>query len=128
MEELEGAIREALLDDKLPCTRAFAVSEERGVSPRLVGREATRLGIRISRCQLGLFGYNDLGNKRIVKPAEEVSAELKAAIASRLAAKKLPCKAAWEIAARFKLSKLAVSSAVEALKIRFSDCQLGCFR
>lgn len=128
MEELEKAIHEALLEDKLPCARAFAVSEERGVSPRLVGREATRLRIRISRCQLGLFGYDDLGEKRIVKPAKEVPAELKAEIASRLVAGKLPCKAAWEIAARFKLSKLAVSSAVEALKIRFSDCQLGCFR
>jgi len=128
MEELEGAIREALLDDKLPCTRAFAVSEERGVSPRLVGREATRLGIRISRCQLGLFGYDDLGNKRIVKPAKEVSAELKAEITSRLVAGKLSCTAAWEIASEFKLSRLEVSSAVEALKIRFSDCQLGCFK
>ena len=128
MEELEGAIRAALIEDKLPCARAFAVSEEHGVSPRLVGREATRLGIRISRCQLGLFGYDDLGNKRIVKPAQEVSAELKAAIVSRLVAGKLSCTAAWEIAAEFKLSRLEVSSAVEALKIRFSDCQLGCFK
>ncbi len=128
MEELEGAIREALLEDKLPCARAFAVSEEHGVLPQLVGREATRLRIRISRCQLGLFGYDDLGNKRIVHPAEEVSAELKAAIVSRLVAKKLSCKAAWEIASEFKLSRLEVSSAVEALKIRFSDCQLGCFK
>ena len=128
MEELESAIREALFEDKIPCARAFAVSEERGVSPRLVGREATRLGIRISRCQLGLFGYDDLGEKRIVKPAEEVSAELKAEITSRLVAGKLSCTAAWEIASEFKLSRLAVSSAVEALKIRFSDCQLGCFR
>ena len=127
MEELEGAIREALLEDKLPCARAFAVSEEHGVSPRLVGREATRLGIRISRCQLGLFGYDDLGNKRIVKPAEEVSAELKAAIVSRLVAKKLPCKAAWEIAAEFKLSRLKIASAIESLGLRISDCQLGCF-
>jgi len=128
MEELEGAIREALIEDKLPCARAFAVSEEYGVSPRSVGREATRLRIRISRCQLGLFGYDDLGNKRIVKPAKEVSEELKAAITSRLVAKKLSCTAAWEIASEFKLSKLEVSSAVEALKIRFSDCQLGCFK
>ena len=127
MDELEKAIRAALIEDKLPCARAFAVVEEHGVLPQLVGREATRLGIRISRCQLGLFGYDDLGNKRIVHPAEEVSAELKAAIVSRLVAKKLSCKAAWEIAAEFKLSKLKVASAIEALGIRFSNCQLGCF-
>jgi len=96
--------------------------------PIVVGQETSKLGTRISHCQLGLFGYDDLGEKRIVKPAKEVSAELKAEITSRLVAGKLSCKAAWEIAAEFKLSRLAVSSAVEALKIRFSDCQLGCFR
>ena len=127
MDELEKAIRAALIEDKLPCARAFAVSEEYGVSPRLVGREATRLRIRISRCQLGLFGYDDLGSKRIVQPAEEVSEELKAAIASRLVAGKLSCTAAWEIASEFKLSRLKVASAIESLGLRISDCQLGCF-
>ncbi len=127
MDNLERAIRAALVDGKLPCARAFAVAAEQRVAPIKIGEEATRLGIRISRCQLGLFGYDEQGEKRIVQPAASVPKSLEEAIHARLVEGRLPCRAAWEIAEEHDLPKLEVASAVEGLKFRLSVCQLDCF-
>ncbi len=54
-EQLEEIIRQAVEDDRLPCTRAFQVAEELQVPVRVVGDACNRLGIRINRCQLGCF-------------------------------------------------------------------------
>lgn len=128
MTRLAEAIRRALINGRLPCSWAFAIAEEHGLSPRAIGDEATRQSIKISRCQLGLFGYDDLGERRIVKPAAEVSGALKEVISSRLVEGKVPCRVAWEIASERKLTKIEVASAIETLELRISDCQLGCFK
>ncbi len=128
MTRLAKAIRRALINGRLPCSWAFAIAEEHGLSPRAIGNEATRQSIKISRCQLGLFGYDDLGERRIVKPAAEVSGALKEVISSRLVEGKVPCRVAWEIASERKLKKIEVASAIETLGLRISDCQLGCFK
>ncbi len=127
MHGLESAIREALVEEKLSCAQAFVVAAKQGVEPIQVGQEASRLGIRINRCQLGLFGYDEQGEKRIVKPEAFVTESLKEAIQARLVEGRLPCRAAWEIAEELGLSKLEVANAVEGLKLRISACQLGCF-
>jgi len=127
MNCLERAIRPALVDDKLPCAQAFAVAVEQRVAPMKIGEEATRLGIRISRCQLGLFGYEEQGEKRVVQPTASVSTSLREAIQARLVEGRLPCRAAWEIAEEHDLPKLQVANTVEGLKLRISACQLGCF-
>jgi hypothetical protein len=128
VEILEEAIRRELINGRLPCSRAFAIAEEHGLSPRAVGDEATSQSIKISRCQLGLFGYDDLGERRIVKPAAEVSGALKEAISSRLVEGKVPCLVIWEIASERKLTKIEVAGAIERLGLRISSCQLGCFK
>ena len=128
MERLEEAIRRSLINGRLPCSRAFAIAEEHGLSPRAIGNEATRQSIKISRCQLGLFGYDDIGERRIVKPAAEVSGALKKVIFSRLVEGKVSCRVIWEIASEQKLTKIEVASAIETLELRISDCQLGCFK
>lgn len=127
MEELRNKIRGSTVAGRLPCPSAFRIAEELGITPLEVGREATRMEIKISRCQLGLFGYEDLGSRSIVKPMDNVPPDLKQAMESRLISGKLPCKAAWEIAALLKVGKVQVSGAAEALGIKISACQLGCF-
>ena len=127
MNRLERAIRAVLVDDKLPCAQAFAVAAELRVAPIKIGEEATRLGIRISRCQLGLFGYADQGQKSIVQPATSVDGELEEAVRTQLIDGRLPCVKAWEIAEEHALSKLEIASFVEGLSFRVSACQLGCF-
>jgi hypothetical protein len=128
VERLEEAIRGGLINGRLPCSRAFAIAEEHGLSPRAVGDEATRQSIKISRCQLGLFGYDDLEERRIVKPAAEVSGELKEVISSRLVKGKVPCRVAWEVASERKFTKIEIAGAIETLGLRISSCQLGCFK
>ena len=127
MHGLGNAIRAALVEGKLPCAQAFVLAAKQEVEPSQAGQEASRLGIRINRCQLGLFGYEEQGEKRIVKPEASVSESLKEAIHARLVEGRLPCRAAWEIAEEHGLSKLEVANAVEGLKLRISACQLGCF-
>jgi hypothetical protein len=83
------------------------------------------LEINIVKCQLGLFGYSPV--RKIVQPAESVSEELEAAIREAMTDGRLPCAAAFRIAADFKLAKIRVSSACEKLKVRISACQLGAF-
>jgi len=128
VEGLEEAIRRKLINGRLPCSRAFTIAEEHGLSPRAVGDEATRQSIKISRCQLGLFGYDDIGERRIVKPSAEVSGALKKVIFSRLVEGKVSCRVIWEIASEQKLTKIEVAGAIETLELRISDCQLGCFK
>lgn len=127
MDDLERTIRAASVGGKLPCAQAFSVAREQGEEPAKIGEEATRLGIRISRCQLGLFGYNEQGRKRILQPAATVAKSLREAIQARLVEGQLPCRAAWKIAQEGDLPKLQVANAVEALNLRISACQLGCF-
>ena len=124
---LERSIRESLVEERLTCRDAFSIAEREGVAARTVGEEATRLSIRISHCQLGLFGHESTEKKRIVHPAEKRSPRLERAIRARLVDGRLPCEAAWEIASEQRLPKLDVANAAETLNIRISACQLGCF-
>ncbi len=128
MENLQNKLKDAAMGGRLSCPNAFRIAEEFGLSPLEVGREATRMGIKIFRCQLGLFGYEDLGSKSIVKPMDNVSPVLKQAIESRLVSGKLPCSAAWEIAAQLKIGKIQVAGAADALGVKITACQLGCFK
>ncbi len=128
-ERLAGAIRAALVDGQLPCEDAFRIAHELKASPAHVGETADELGIRISRCQLGLFGYGPKaeGRHRIVEPLPEVPPRLAGEMRRRLVEGRLPCAVAWGLAKRLGLARLEVSGAAEALKIRISACQLGCF-
>lgn len=110
---------------ELPCARAFGAAEELGVSPAAIGRYADEMGLRLVKCQLGLFGYEP--EKKIVQPRDGVSPELKAAISEGLVDGRLPCAAAWEIADRLGIKKMDVSGVCETLDIKIKPCQLGAF-
>jgi hypothetical protein len=120
------AVKARTADGKIPCAVAFDIAKEAEVSPGAVGLTIDKLETKLTKCQLGLFGYGR--QKRVVTPADQVSPELEDAIRQSLVQGKLPCKAAWEIAEAFGLGKMEVSAACEALKIKISSCQLGTFR
>ncbi len=127
MNDLKRAIATLLVDGKLPCARAFAVAEKMGVKPIDVGNSATKESIKISHCQLGLFGYpEDVHPLEAMK--DQVTDELRKAVTSRPVDGHLPCTVAWRIASDLKIPKLLVSAAAEELHIRIRACQLGCFR
>jgi hypothetical protein len=119
------AVQKEAKNGEVPCAVAFRIAGELSVDPGDVGSTMDLLELRIAKCQMGLFGY--MPEKSIVRPAEKVERKLEAAIRRSLADGRLPCMAAWKIAKSFKVSKMAVASACEALKIKISDCQLGAF-
>jgi PIN domain nuclease of toxin-antitoxin system len=83
------------------------------------------MNFKLTKCQLGLFGYQP--QKKIVKPQDSIQENLKNAISQSLSQGKLSCKHAWEIAFRYNIRKMAVSSACETMGIKIKDCQLGAF-
>ena len=65
--------------------------------------------------------------KKIVTPQHTVTEDLKNAISDALVQGRLPCKSAWDIALRFKMHKMKVSGACEAMGVKIKHCQLGAF-
>jgi hypothetical protein len=122
---LARAVAEAAQGGEISCAQAFSIASERGVSPTEAGKALDLLGIKLVKCQLGLFRYGP--NKSIVKPAAHVSPELESAIRGRIVSGRLPCSDAWRIAEERKLKKMDISGAAEALGIKIKPCQFGAF-
>ena len=128
MDKIDQAIQNALVEGQLPCAAAFVIAQSLGVDPLQVGQAADRLGVRLSKCQLGLFGYGPKaeGKHRRVKPLKDVPLDLAEAIRGHVQSDgKVNCVDAWTIAGEFHLTRQFVSNAVEGLGIRIRLCQLG---
>jgi hypothetical protein len=128
-ERLRQAVQGHLEDGALSCSQAHAIAQELRVDPLDVGQAADDIGVRISRCQLGLFGYGSkaAGTHKIVRPMAQVPPSLEAALRAEAGEEGLPCIAVWRIADTLGYSRLETSNAVESLGLRVSHCQLGCF-
>jgi hypothetical protein len=128
-ERLRQAVVKRVEQGKLPCHQAHAIAGELGIEPLEVGLAADEAGVRISHCQLGLFGYGSKadGTHKIVRPMEQVPPTIEIALRGEADAEGLPCAAMWGIADRLGYDRLEVSNAAEGLALRVSHCQLGCF-
>ncbi len=124
-EEIVRAVTEKAREGQITCAAAHAISERMNVPPEEVGYAADVLGVRITKCQLGLFGYGP--EKKKVGPAPEVSSGLRQAIERSVINGRLACADAWRIAGELHVPRMEVSSACEAMKIKISSCQLGAF-
>lgn len=122
---IKQEILNRIKDNTIACAVAFDIANALDVTPGRVGRTVDLMNIRLIKCQLGMFGYSS--QNKIAKPADHVDTGLAEALRSGLVEGRLPCQKAWEIAARFKIPKLAVGSACEALGIKIKPCQLGAF-
>jgi hypothetical protein len=130
MDEIAEAIRAAASEGGLTCAAAFSIAQRLRVEPLEVGQQADALAVRLSRCQLGLFGYGPKseGKHRRVSAMSDVPSDLEAAIRSAAQRDgKLSCAAAWSIADDLSVSRQTVSDAAEGLDVRIRDCQLGAF-
>lgn len=130
MQSLTEAIRQHVdAEGMLSCAAAFRIAEALGVEPSAVGQAADALGVRLGRCQLGLFGYGPKaeGRHKVVQPTATVAAGLAQAIHDGLVQGRLPCATAWEIAAALNIPKMDVAAAAETLGIKIARCQLGAF-
>ena len=128
-EHLHQAMLERLQDGKLPCNRAFAIAQTLDVEPLTVGLAANDAGIRVSRCQLGLFGYGPKaeGKHKIVHAMDDVPERLAARLRAAADGENIPCDAIWKVADGLGFKRIEASSAVEAMGLKVSRCQLACF-
>lgn len=125
-QEIAAQIKDSLTEGKLPCASAFKIARRLKVSPYQVREVADELGVKISQCQLGLFGYGS-GKGKFLEPGREVGEELQARIKEKVVEGGLPCATAWDIAQELKMKRIDVARAAEGLGVRITHCQLGCF-
>ncbi len=124
MKKLDGTQLDLLLtnlDDegKLSCLKAFKVARLIGVKPKEMDGITKALNIKITNCELGVFGklnFVDMDNKVYDKLSQNFNQ-----------GKKVECEVAW-YAARDKGSSLRkVGSTINRSDIKVTHCQLGCF-
>jgi hypothetical protein len=125
-ETLAARIKENISENRISCVEAHNIAAELNADPADVGIAIDLLEIRIIKCQLGLFGYNN--KKNISALSDKINPDIESAIKSSLVNDRLACSAAWEFAKKFHLPKAMVAAVCEAMKIKISPCQLGAFR
>jgi hypothetical protein len=123
--QITELVKQRVSQGKITCSDAHRIAHELNVPPAEVGVTIDLLEIKISRCQLGLFGYGQ--KNRIVQPAKDVSPELKNALENARKENRISCVVAWELAKKFGISRIDIAAACEALQIKISSCQLGTF-
>jgi hypothetical protein len=130
-ESVRSEIRSSLGEDgQLSCSAAHLVAERVRVEPAQVGEEANGIEIRITRCQLGLFGFapkKGMPGYKVVKTLDSPQEHATAAVEKCAADRKVACLDLWHIAEKHDLSMLDIGNIAETLEIKVSPCQLGCF-
>ena len=125
--QLRQEIEKRSFEKHLPCAVAFEIAADLNVTPLEVGEEANRSETRIAFCQLGLFGFDDYGKKRIVHRLERLPSPLANDLQQASTDGRIACAAAWKIADEPGLPRCMVGCAAETLDLRVTPCQLGCF-
>jgi len=124
-EEVAAAVRQKAENGEMACATAFEIAAAFGIIASEVGKALDLTETRITKCQLGLFGYGP--GIKLLKTSDAITPEMEKTIRGRLVDSKLSCAAAWEIAKEFHVPKMDVSSACEVLGVRVKPCQLGAF-
>jgi hypothetical protein len=123
-KDITEILKTAAVDNKLACAKVFEISNEHSIFPDIAGITMTHNKIKITHCQLGLFGYPE-GKK--IPDFSEAYEDLENSIYDALEDEKLPCGAAWNIASEMKIKKTDITAACEKLGIKINKCQLGAF-
>ena len=105
-------------DGKLSCLKAFKVARLIGKEPKHMSSITKSLNIKITNCELGVFG-----KLKFQDPNIEVYSKLKQ---NYMENKTLECKVLWDEAQNSTLK--IVGSTVKNSDIEVVHCQLGCFR
>ena len=122
---IAAAVEARAEDGRLRCARAHAVAAELGVPPAAVGTVVDLLELRLSHCQLGLFGYRP--RSKVLQAAESVPAPLAAALRDAAENGRVSCARCWETAEAFGLKRMTAAAACEHLGLKIKPCQLGAF-
>jgi len=105
-------------EGKLTCLKAFKVARLIGKKPSEMGALSKELKIKITDCELGVFGnlkFNDPDFALYKNMSNKLSLN-----------KKIECKSAWNYAKESSLRN--VGSTTKNTDLEVTYCQLGCFR
>ena len=130
MSNILAAVVAASNKGFLSCAAVHALAEKTGSTPLAIGDIVnSESELRLYRCQLGLFGFGPKseGKHKIVLAAKNPSPEIAEAIQRVVVNGAVPCAALWAIADQFEYPRLGIANIVEALGLKVSPCQLGCF-
>ncbi|MFA7091016.1 MAG: ModE family transcriptional regulator [Arcobacteraceae bacterium] len=104
-------------DGRLSCLKSFKVARLIGLEPLEMSDACKSIGIKISNCELGVFGKLEFG---------EASNDLYKDIAQNFKNNTdVECKTIWKSAEKSTLKK--VGATVKNSDIEVTHCQLGCF-
>ncbi|MBN1935343.1 MAG: hypothetical protein JW934_11795 [Anaerolineae bacterium] len=128
-QEIKTKIKQYPQENQLPCAVAHYIAAEVEVSPKAVGDAANELEVRITQCQLGLFGYAQKGQPayRILRPMEPLPEALAQAMGEAAVDGRVACAKLWQVAEQFGLSRHEIGNAADTLELKVKPCQLGCF-
>jgi len=135
VNEKEEAVRFQLRssldkEGQIHCVAAHRIAEKFRVEPLSVGKQADELGIRISRCQLGLFGYTPkkgIPGYRLVIKLDNPPGAASASVRKAAEHGRIPCLTLWRLAGEYGLTKRDMGNIAETLELKITPCQLGCF-
>lgn len=125
LSHLEDKVKASSRDGQLPCGTASRIAQDANVPKISVGELVDRLDIRITNCQIGCFKveknlHENLDKK---KPDDNIIAVLDTLNKNN----ELTCATVFEVAAKLKLTPMAVADVANSHDLRIRHCQLGCF-
>lgn len=127
-ERIANAIRARLEEGRLACAAGLEAAEALGVAPSEIGRTADQLRIRLTRCELGLFGHPggvkgwESGEVAALPDPEGLGEAL---LAARNERGEIDCERVWREAERFRVPRLQVAGVADRLGLRIRGCLLG---
>ncbi len=127
--EIVAALKNKAVEGRVSCADVHAIARSFNLSPSVVGVQADLIEIRLTRCILGLFGYEQepQGTRKNLDLHITPSPELRAAILQQAHDNRLSCLECWDIARHLKLKRSHVSSACEKMGVKIKPCQIGAF-
>ncbi len=105
-------------DCELSCLKAFKVARLIGVKPIEMAEACESINIKITNCELGVFGkldFHDASLQTYHNLTQNYTQD-----------KKMECRIIWDEAQKSTLKN--VGSTVKHSDIEVTNCQLGCFR
>jgi hypothetical protein len=117
-------------DGRITCASAVAAAELLGVAPSDAGAAVDALGVRLTVCQLGLFGYPGRAKGWTAAGTEDrpVPPGFEEALGTALAPNgTMDCAGLWALAERFGIPRLQAGFLADQKGVRIRGCQLGAF-
>jgi hypothetical protein len=115
---------------RITCASAMAAAELLEIDPADAGAAVDALGVRLTWCQLGLFGSpgGAKGRTAAATDARPVPPGFEEALGAILTPEgQLDCAGLWALACRFGIPRLQAGYLADRKGIRICACQLGAF-